>query len=106
MDRLDQQGRLDWDEVFVDESFTPAKIRGFDVGKTKRGKGTNWVVADGQGIPLACSTADASPAEVKLVEGMLIKVPHLEDRCIALIADRAYDSEIRFVNGSSNRNGI
>jgi hypothetical protein len=25
LDRLDQQGRLDWDEVFVDGSFAPAK---------------------------------------------------------------------------------
>ena len=51
------------------------------------------VVADGQGIPLACSTASASPAEVKLVEGVLIQVPRPEDRCIPLIADRAYDSD-------------
>ncbi len=51
------------------------------------------VVADGQGIPLACSTASASPAKVKLVEGALIQVPRPEDRCIPLIADRAYDSD-------------
>jgi transposase len=51
------------------------------------------VVADGQGIPLASSTVSASPAEVKLVEGVLIQVPRPEDRSIPLIADRAYDSD-------------
>jgi transposase len=40
---------------------------------------------------LACSTASASPAEVKLVEGVLIQVPRPVDRFILLIADRAYD---------------
>jgi hypothetical protein len=51
------------------------------------------VVADGQGIPLACSTASASPAEVKFVEGLLIQAPLPEDRSIPLIADRVYDSD-------------
>ena len=51
------------------------------------------VVADGQGIPLACSTASASPAEVKLVEGVLIQVPRPEDRSNPLFAVRAYDSD-------------
>jgi len=51
------------------------------------------VVADGQEIPLACSTVNASPAEVKLVEGVLIQVPRPEDRSIPLISDYAYDSD-------------
>ncbi len=50
------------------------------------------VVADSQGIPLACSTASTSQAEVKLFEGLLIQFPRPEDRFILLIADRAYDS--------------
>ena len=33
------------------------------------------VVADGQGVPLACRTESASPAEVTLVEGILEEVP-------------------------------
>ncbi len=52
------------------------------------------VVADGQGIPMACSTASASPAEVKLVEGLLIQIPRPDDRSIPLNADRAYDSDL------------
>lgn len=65
---LDAQGRLDWSEVFLDGSFVSAK-GGPCVGKTKRGKGTKWmVVVDGQGIPLGSTLASASPAEVNLAQ--------------------------------------
>lgn len=50
------------------------------------------VVADGQGIPLACLTASASPAEVTLAEEALEQVP-TGQRPTPLIADRAYDSD-------------
>ena len=50
------------------------------------------VVADGQGIPLACRTESASPAEVTLVEGVLDEVAVGEEPT-PLIADRAYDSD-------------
>jgi transposase len=69
------------------------KKRGDRVGKTKRGKGTKWlVVADGQGVPLACRTESASPAEVTLVEDVLDQVAP-GDEPTPLIADRAYDSD-------------
>ena len=48
------------------------------MGKTKRGKGTKWmVVVDGQGIPLGNLLESASPAEVTLLEPTLdtIAVP-------------------------------
>jgi hypothetical protein len=48
------------------------------VGKTKRGKGTKWmVVVDGQGMPLGNLLESASPAEVTLLEPTLdtIAVP-------------------------------
>jgi len=63
------------------------------VGKTKRGKGTKWmVVVDGQGLPLGSQLAPASPAEVTLGEATLdaIQAP---TRPARLIADRAYDSD-------------
>lgn len=50
------------------------------------------VVADGQGVPLACLTASASPAEVTLAEDALAEVPRGEG-LTPLIADRAYDSD-------------
>jgi transposase len=50
------------------------------------------VVADGQGVPLACRTESASPAEVTLVEAVLDEVSVAETPT-PLIADRAYDSD-------------
>jgi transposase len=50
------------------------------------------VVADGQGVPLACLTASASPAEVTLAEEAIEQVP-TSARPTPLIADRAYDSD-------------
>jgi transposase len=74
---------------------------GSGVGKTKRGKGSKWmVVVDGQGIPLGGTITSASPAEVRLAEETLetIKVPRQgrgrpKSRPQRLIGDKAYDSD-------------
>ena len=82
--------------------FRLGQKRGAGVGKTKRGKGTKWmVVVDGKGVPLGNHLGSASPAEVKLAETTLatIRVPN---RCRRgrprqkprrLISDKAYDSD-------------
>src|SRR5580658_4507422 len=55
--------------------FCSGKKRGACVGKTKRGKGTKWmVVGDGQGIPLGVHLNSASPNEVTLIEKALSTV--------------------------------
>jgi hypothetical protein len=42
------------------------------MGKTKRGKGTKWMVlVDGAGTPLGAYLDSASPSEVKLLEKTL-----------------------------------
>jgi len=74
--------------------------RGLCVGKTKRGKGSKWmVVVDGSGIPLGSQITSASPAEVKLAESTLdrINVPRSgrgrpKRKPQRVVADRAYDS--------------
>ncbi len=49
---LDSEGLLRWDERFLDGRFAPAKKGASAVGKTKRGKGTKWMVlVDGEGVP-------------------------------------------------------
>lgn len=71
------------------------------MGKTKRGKGTKWmVVVDGQGVPLGNHLDRASPAEVTLVNQTLaqVRVPRAgrgrpKSKPQRLIADRAYDSD-------------
>lgn len=80
--------------------FRSGEKGGFGVGKTKRGKGTKWmVVVDGAGVPLGSQLVSASPAEVTLAEGTLqkISVPQPRgrprNRPLRVIADRGYDSD-------------
>jgi transposase len=71
------------------------------VGKTKRGKGTKWmVVVDGQGVPLGKQLESASPGEATLAEKTLqqISVPRggrgrPQTRPLRVIADKGYDSD-------------
>ena len=76
------------------------KKRGSAVGKTKRGKGTKWMVlVDGQGLPLGVRLESASPHEVTLAEATLqeVSVPRPKGRPRQkperVIADSAYDSD-------------
>src|SRR5215472_5263412 len=75
---LVERGELDWSIAFLDGSFAPAKKGGDQVGLTKKGKGTKWMlVVEGNGLPLGFSLASATTAEVKLAEKTLdtISVP-------------------------------
>ena len=70
------------------------------MGKTKRGKGTKWMVlVDGQGLPLGVRLESASPGEATLAEATLaeVRVPRAKGRPRQkpkrVIADRAYDSD-------------
>ncbi len=78
----------------------PGQKGGDAVGKTKRGKGTKWMVlVDGQGLPLGVRLESASPAEVTLVEATLqeVRVPRPKGRPRQkprrVIADAGYDSD-------------
>jgi transposase len=81
----------------------PGENRGDGVGKTKKGKGTKWmVVVDGEGLPLACHLDSASRAEVKLLEPTHnnIDVIEAEDaeappQPERLILDKGYDRDPR-----------
>lgn len=74
---------------------------GSGVGKTKKGKGTKWMVlVDGKGIPLGALLTSASTAEVKLAEPTMatVKVPRAgggrpREKPRRVIADKAYDSD-------------
>ena len=81
--------------------FRPGEKGGRCVGKTKRGKGTKWMVlVDGKGTPLGAHLDSAGPAEVTLLEKTLQTVSVARSqrpgrprtRPERLIADRAYDS--------------
>src|SRR5712664_4621368 len=52
------------ERVFFGREFCSRQKRGAGVGKTKRGKGTKWmVVVDGRGLPLGDYLHSASPHE-------------------------------------------
>jgi len=80
--------------------FCASQKGGAAVGKTKRGKGTKWMVlVDGQGLPLGVRLESASPGEATLAEATLkeVRVPRAKGRPRQkpkrVIADRAYDSD-------------
>jgi transposase len=63
---------------------------GQKVGKTKRGKGTKWLLlTDKSGIPLGALLDSASPAEVRLAEKLS---PVVRGTPLRVVADRGYDS--------------
>src|SRR5262249_45934679 len=104
-------GRLRWDEAFLDGSFRSREKGGSAVGKTKRGKGTKWMVlVDGEGLPLGVRLESASPREVTLAETTLaqVRVPRPKGRPRQkpkrVIADRGYDSDP--LRQRSRRRGI
>ena len=90
------------ERVVSGRQFRSGEKGGSKVGKTKRGKGTKWmVVVDGQGVPLGKQLYSASPNEVRLAEETLASIrvsrqhrggrPRQNVRRV--IADRAYDSD-------------
>jgi hypothetical protein len=96
---LDVHGKLDWSMTFLDGSFAPAKKGGEQVGLTRKGKGTKWMlVVDGNGVPLGFHLECANRAEVQQAQQTLdtIKVarPHgrPKQRPVKLVADRGYAS--------------
>jgi len=87
--------------VLRGRQLRPREKGGLKVGKTKRGKGTKWMLlVDGAGTPLGAHLDSASPAEVTLLEKTLATVAVTRThrpgrpRCYPdrLIADRGYDS--------------
>ena len=79
--------------MFCRWEFCSRKKGGDKVGKTKRGKGTKWlVVVDGAGTPLGAHLDSASPAEVKLITHALDAIGVPDKQPQRLIADRGYDS--------------
>src|ERR1700686_2191035 len=63
------------ERIVFGRQFCSREKRGCGVGKTKRGKGTKWmVVVDGRGVPLGNSLHSASPGEVTLAETTLAMI--------------------------------
>jgi transposase len=101
-ERVKRAPAIEMERIVFGRQFRPGEKRGCGVGKTKRGKGTKWmVVVDGRGLPLGNYLHSASPAEVKLAETTLATIrvgrSHHSGRPrqkpMRVIADKAYDSD-------------
>jgi transposase len=90
------------ERIVSGRQFRSGEKRGSKVGKTKRGKGTKWmVVVDGQGVPLGKQLYSASPHEARLAEETVTSIrvtrrrrggrPRQKPQRV--IGDRSYDSD-------------
>ncbi|QFT56620.1 transposase [Microbulbifer sp. THAF38] len=67
--------------------------RGFEIRKTKWGKGSKWMaVVDGEGFPVGGTITSASTAEVKLLPPLL-DVTYKNTKIHRLVYDKAADSD-------------
>ena len=101
-ERVEPAPAIEVERVVSGREFCSGEKRGCGVGKTKRGKGTKWmVVVDGAGVPLGNYLHSASPAEVKLAETTLASIRvgrrhragRPRQKPLRVIADKAYDSD-------------
>ena len=101
-ERVERTPAVEVERIIPGRQFCPGQKRGAAVGKTKRGKGTKWmVVVDGAGVPLGDHLHSASPAEVRLAETTLAAIRvgrrhhagRPRQKPVRVIADKAYDSD-------------
>jgi transposase len=101
-ERVERAPTIEVERIVSGREFCSREKRGGGVGKTKRGKGTKWmVVVDGRGLPLGNYLHSASPAEVKLAETTLATIRvgrrhragRPRQKPLRVIADKAYDSD-------------
>jgi transposase len=101
-ERAEPTPTIEVERVVPGRQFRPGEKRGAEVGKTKRGKGTKWmVVVDGRGIPLGDHLCSASPSEVRLAETTLASIRvsrwhhagRPRQKPLRVIADKGYDSD-------------
>ena len=101
-ERVERAPATEVERIVSGREFRSREKRGCGVGKTKRGKGTKWmVVVDGRGLPLGNYLHSASPAEVKLAETTLATIRvgrshhagRPRQKPMRVIADKAYDSD-------------
>src|ERR1700691_951323 len=101
-ERVERAPTIEVERIVSGRQFRSGEKRGCGVGKTKRGKGTKWmVVVDGRGVPLGNYLHSASPGEVTLAETTLATIRvglrhhagRPRQKPLRVIADKAYDSD-------------
>ena len=101
-ERVERTPAIEMERVVSGRQFCSGKKGGAEVGKTKRGKGTKWmVVVDGRGVPLGNSLHSASPSEMRLAEQTLAAIRvgrrhhagRPRQKPLRVIADKGYDCD-------------
>jgi len=101
-ERVERTPATGMERVVSGRQFRSGKKGGAEVGKTKRGKGTKWmVVVDGRGVPLGNSLYSASPSEIRLAEQTLASIRvgrrhragRPRQKPLRVIADKGYDCD-------------
>src|SRR6202171_1193488 len=101
-ERMERTPAVEVERIVPGRELCSREKRGCGVGKTKRGKGTKWmVVVDGRGLPLGEYLPSASPAEVRLAETTLAAIRvgrrhhpgRPRQKPVRVITDKAYDSD-------------
>jgi transposase len=101
-ERVERAPAIEVERIVPGRQFRAGEKGGAEVGKTKRGKGTKWmVVVDGRGIPLGDHLCSASPSEVRLAETTLAAIRvgrrhragRPRQKPLRVIADKGYDSD-------------
>jgi transposase len=101
-ERIERTPAVEMERVVPGRQFCSGKKGGAEVGKTKRGKGTKWmVVVDGRGVPLGNSLHSASPSEIRLAEQTLAAIRvgrrhhagRPRQKPLRVIADKGYDCD-------------
>jgi transposase len=102
LERVERARRTGLERIVSGRQFRSGEKRSAGVGKTKRGKGTKWmVVVDSQGVPLGDQLHSASPAEVRLAETTLAAIRvgrrhgagRPRQKPVRVITNKAYDSD-------------
>ena len=93
---------MEVERIVSGREFRSREKGGCGAGKTKRGKGTKWMLAvNGRGLALRSYLHSASPAKVKLAQTRLATIrvgrsPHADrprQKPLRVIAGKAYDSD-------------
>ncbi|MGC2279863.1 MAG: IS5 family transposase [Candidatus Acidiferrales bacterium] len=101
-ERVERTPAVEMERVVSGRQFCSSEKGGSEVGKTKRGKGTKWmVVVDGRGVPLGNSLHSASPSEMRLAEQTLATIRvgrrhhagRPRQKPLRVIADKGYDCD-------------
>jgi hypothetical protein len=112
LDRLGEQGRLDWSRASVDTMSVRAK-RGGPGGRKSRRSWQAWsklqLVCDGGGLPLTAAVTAANVNDTSMFQAVLDDVPPIRTpsgrrrtRPAKIHADKAYDSGVQ----GSRRRGL